>query len=529
MNKYLLFLVLLTAEWGYAQHISIIPYPAQVVREQGTCNVTPTFVIDDKVKAFGNEIRVFNASVQEQFAFTFKSSSGKNRSNLIELIEVNQHHPEAYRLIITSSKIRIEGSRTGVFYGLQSLLQLMAGTADTKTNTFALPAVVITDKPAYAWRGMHLDVCRHFFTKEEVMRYLDYLALYKLNTFHWHLTEDQGWRIAITKYPKLTTVGAHRAGTIIGKYAKDAPSDNIPHGGFYTQDDIREVVAYASARHITIVPEIEMPGHALAALSAYPEFSCTGGPFTPAITWGVFDDVFCAGNDAVFSFLEDVLREVIALFPGKFIHVGGDECPKTRWKSCARCQQRIRQENLKDEHELQSYFITRMERFLNSQGRQLIGWDEILEGGLAPYAAVMSWRGESGGIEAARQRHPVVMSPGKPCYFDHYQSADISQEPLAIGGYNPLKEVYAYVPTPALLAADEARYILGAQGNVWTEYMKDFRQVQYMALPRMCALAETLWTPAASKNYSHFIQRLKQHTPLLDKKKVNYARHFLTE
>lgn len=507
--------------------LSIIPQPASVVVQEGSLAVTSGFKIIDTDKQFENEIGIFNKQLNKAFGFSLKSTNKSSNKSIKLILNKALAHPEAYLLEINSSGITISGESAGIFYGLQSLYQLMVNNRELNTSKTTLPLVVIEDQPSFQWRGMHLDVCRHFFNKQEVMKYLDYLALHKLNNFHWHLTEDQGWRIEIKKYPLLTTIGSKRSGTIVGPYSTTAPSDNIPHGGFYTQDDIREVIAYATARHITIVPEIEMPGHALAALSAYPDLSCTGGPFQSAITWGVFDDVFCAGKDETFTFLEDVLAEVIDLFPGKYIHIGGDECPKTRWKTCKLCQQRLSTENLKDEHDLQSYFITRIEKFVNSKGRQIIGWDEILEGGLAPNASVMSWRGTEGGIAAARLKHPVVMSPGQPCYFDHYQVKEKDQEPLAFGGYNPLEAVYAYNPMPTELRSEEQKYILGAQGNLWTEYIPDFKQVEYMALPRMCALAETLWTSPDLKNYNSFLLRLQKHVRVLDVEKANYAKHFL--
>lgn len=508
------------------QAVNIIPQPLSVVVEDGKLMLNEDFKIVDKAKLFTNEISIFNDQLKKAFDFSFKTAKKSKQS--IQLVFDDQlAHPEAYTLTITTKGITITGKPAGVFYALQSLYQLMVNTREAQQKIFALPVLRIQDQPTFQWRGMHLDVSRHFFNKAEVMRYLDYLALHKLNNFHWHLTDDQGWRIEIKKYPLLTSIGSKRSGTIIGPYSTTAPSDNIPHGGFYTQEDIREVIAYATARHITIVPEIEMPGHALAALSAYPELSCKGGTFQSAITWGVFDDVFCAGKDETFTFLENVLAEVIDLFPGKYIHIGGDECPKTRWKTCNLCQQRISAHNLKDEHDLQSYFITRIEKFVNSKGRQIIGWDEILEGGLAPNASVMSWRGTEGGIAAARLKHPAVMSPGQPCYFDHYQVKEKENEPLAFGGYNSLEAVYTYNPMPTELTVEEQQYILGAQGNLWTEYVPDFKQVEYMALPRMCALAETLWTKPEQKNYNAFLTRLRNHARLLDVEKANYAKHFL--
>lgn len=510
------------------QDINLIPQPISVISQPGNLTISRDFKIVDQDNTFSNEINVFNKQINKALGFTFKTSTKAKAKKTIRLVMDNSTaHPEAYTLNITASDITISGKTAGVFYGLQSLYQLMVNNQELITKKITLPMVAIKDQPSFQWRGMHLDVSRHFFSKEEVMRYLDYLALHKLNTFHWHLTDDQGWRIEIKKYPLLTTIGSKRSGTIIGPYSTTAPSDNIPYGGFYTQADIREVVAYAKSLHITVVPEIEMPGHALAALSAYPALACTDSTFLAAITWGVFDDVFCAGKDETFTFLENVLAEVIDLFPGNYIHVGGDECPKTRWKECKRCQQRIISHHLKDEHDLQSYFITRIEKFVNSKGRQIIGWDEILEGGLAPNASVMSWRGTDGGIAAARLKHPVVMSPGQPCYFDHYQVKEKEKEPLAFGGYNSLEAVYDYNPMPTELNQEEQQYVLGAQANLWTEYIPDFKQVEYMALPRMCALAETLWTNSNQKDYNAFILRLQKHTRVLDVEKANYAKHFL--
>ncbi len=427
--------------------------------------------------------------------------------------------PEWYQLTIRPNDIEVMApSAEGLYRGSRTLVQLL----EQGRSSGALPCLTITDHPRFPWRGMHLDVCRHFFGVDFVKQYIDLLARYKMNTFHWHLTEDQGWRIEIKKYPKLTEVGAWRKGSQIGPYAAQT-FDTLHYGGFYTQDEIREVVAYAAARHITIVPEIEMPGHAMAALASYPHLGCTGGPYEVQRGWGVFDDVFCAGNDSVFTFLEDVLSEVMELFPGEYIHIGGDECPKTRWKECAKCQARMQAERLKDEHELQSYFIQRIERFVNSKGRKIIGWDEILEGGLAPNAAVMSWRGTEGGIAAAKAGHYAVMSPGSHCYFDHYQG-DPANEPVAIGGYTTVQKVYSYEPIPEALSAAEAQYILGAQGNVWTEYILTPEHVEYMAVPRMPALAEVLWTPKDMRDETDFIRRLEAEFPRLEEMGVNASK-----
>lgn len=444
----------------------------------------------------------------------------------------SQYDQESYEIKITTKGIAIKSyGSAGAFYAVQTLMQMLPVS---KSDHLKIPCVQIFDAPRYKYRGMHLDCCRHFFTKDEVKKYIDYLAMYKMNTFHWHLTDDQGWRIEIKKYPLLTQIGSQRKETIIGKPVdskgkplKDIRYDGKPYGGYYTQEDIKEVVAYAEKRHITIVPEIEMPGHALAALASYPRFSCTGGPFETYTSWGVADDVYCAGNDSTFLFLEDVLTEVMDLFPGKYIHIGGDECPKVRWAKCPKCQKRIKDEHLKNEEELQSYFITRIEKFINEKGRRVIGWDEILEGGLAPNATVMSWRGVKGGIEAAKMNHFVIMTPGRPCYFDHYQSKDRANEPMAIGGYNPVDSVYSYEPTPSSLSDREKQFILGAQGNVWTEYITNFKQVEYMAIPRMSALSEVLWSKPENRNVEKFKARLKLHALLLDRMNVNYAKHFI--
>ena len=412
--------------------------------------------------------------------------------------------PEWYSLSVTAKTITINAvEEAGLFRGSRTLIQLL----QQGRTTGSLSCLTISDHPRFPWRGMHLDVCRHFFPVEFVKKYIDLLARYKMNSFHWHLTEDQGWRMEIKSHPKLTEVGAWRKGSQVGPYSR-REYDSIPYGGFYTQDEIREVVAYAAARHINVVPEIELPGHAMAALAAYPHLGCTGGPYEVQKGWGVFEDVFCAGNDSTFDMLEDVLVEVMELFPSPYIHIGGDECPKEAWKSCSKCQARKKAEGLKDEHELQSWFIQRIEKFVNAKGRKIIGWDEILEGGLAPNAAVMSY---------------AVMSPGSHCYFDHYQG-DPANEPLAIGGYTTVQKVYSYEPIPAELKPEEHQYILGAQGNVWTEYILTPEHVEYMAVPRMLALAEVLWTPKEKRNEADFIARLEREFPMLETMKVNASK-----
>ncbi len=431
---------------------------------------------------------------------------------------------EGYSLSVSPFEVSIRAKTgAGAFYAVQTLRQLMPTEAESgKTASLSIPCVEITDAPRFGYRGMHLDVGRHFFGVDDVKKYIDLLALHKFNRFHWHLTEDQGWRIEIKKYPRLQEVASCRPETLIGHY-NDNPQkfDGKKYCGYYTQEEAREIVRYAAERFIMVIPEIEMPGHAQAAIAAYPELGCTGKPVNVFTKWGVSEDVFCP-NEATFKFLEEVLTEVMDIFPSKYIHIGGDECPKTQWEQSKFCQELIRKNKLKDAHGLQSYFIQRMEKFLNSKGRSIIGWDEILEGGLAPNAAVMSWRGTAGGVEAAKQRHDVIMTPTDFCYLDYYQSQDPG-EPLAIGGYLPLDKVYGYEPIPAELTAEEAKHILGVQGNVWTEYIPDLKKLEYMAFPRACALAEIGWSPKESKNYDDFVSRLAPHLKRLKAMGVNAA------
>ena len=436
---------------------------------------------------------------------------------------------EGYQLKITADKILISAkSQKGAFYAFQSLRQLLPVDFE-KPNTsnetqIAIQCLEIIDAPQFKYRGMHLDVGRHFFSVDFIKKYINLMSMLKMNTFHWHLTEDQGWRIEIKKYPKLQEIAAFRNETLLGHYS-DQPHvfDGKKYGGFYTQEEIKEVVKYASERQITIIPEIEMPGHSQAAIAAYPELGCTSKPLEVATKWGVFEEIYCP-KESTFKFLEDVIDEVAELFPGKYIHIGGDEAPKTRWKECAHCQKLIKKEGLKDEHELQSYFITRMEKYINSKGKQIIGWDEILEGGLAPNATVMSWRGTNGAVAAAKEKHNVILTPNSHCYFDHYQSNN-ENEPLAIGGFLPLEKVYSFNPIPEELTKEETKYVLGAQGNVWTEYIPTTQKLEYMAFPRAIALAEVVWSSSKNKNYSDFINRLEPFNKRLDLLNVNYANH----
>ncbi len=513
-------LVLIIAFWSCKQEtpdVRIIPQPAML-------SIDPQMVRLPSVKAIyvsshDTALATAAAYLCEKLHYSVVNVEGKNPGHCIYLelappaAGVN---PESYTLVTSKEGVTIHGnSARGVFYGIQTLMQLLppevfGGNGLLKNSGIKIPKVSIQDEPRYKWRGMHLDVGRHIYSVEFIKKYIDMLAMHKMNVFHWHLTEDQGWRIEIKKYPKLTEIGSIR---------KNA--DGTTYGGFYTQAQIKEVVAYAASRFIDVMPEIEMPGHSVAALAAYPELSCTGGPFQVRTAWGVSEDVYCAGKESTFNFVQDVLTEVISLFPFKYLHIGGDECPKDRWAKCPDCQKRMKTEGLKNEMELQSYFIRRIEKFLVSKNRSLVGWDEILEGGLAPEATVMSWRGEAGGIEAAHQGHDVIMSPTTYCYFDFYQG-DRRFEPKAIGGFLSLEKVYSYDPTPAELNIEEAKHVLGAQGNVWTEYIPDEKQVEYMALPRMSALAEVVWTPKPLRDYEKFLFRMERQYQRFDAMKINY-------
>jgi hexosaminidase len=432
---------------------------------------------------------------------------------------------EGYVLDVTPERVSIRAATdAGLFYGAETLRQLLPPAVFSSSRQerveWTVPAVHIEDHPRFSWRGAHLDVSRHFMPKEFVLRFLDLLAIHKLNTFHWHLTDDQGWRIEIRKYPLLTKVGGFRAETRLGHELRPRGFDGQPHGGFYTQKDIREVVAYAAARHINVVPEIEMPGHAQAAIAAYPRLGVTGKPLAVWTRWGINPNIFNPSEETI-HFLQDVLTEVLELFPGRFIHIGGDEAIKEQWKASPEVQARIRQLGLKDEHEMQSYVVKRMDEFLTARGRRLVGWDEILDGGLAPGATVMSWRGVQGGIDAAKAGHDVVMAPGTHTYLDHYQSLDPG-EPLAIGHLLPLETVYDFEPVPPSITPAEAHHVLGTQAQIWTEYLASPGYVEYMAYPRLTALAEVAWTPAERKNYGDFLSRLSVHVQRLENLGVNY-------
>ena len=500
---------------------SIIPKPSLMELRDGSFYLTSDTIITTP-ESFRSAAELLARPLRKASGFSFPCQEAIQpaQSKAIHVKQAAANSSlglEGYELEVASENIVLTaGSLQGVFHGCQTFLQLfpvtIEGVAIQPTTSWKIPQLFIRDLPRFSWRGMHLDVGRHFMPKVFIKKYIDLLAHYKLNVFHWHLTEDQGWRIEVKAFPKLTQIGAWRQ------------EQGKTYGGFYTRDDVREVVEYAGERGVTVVPEIEMPGHAMAALAAYPELSCSGGPFEAPATWGIFDDVFCAGNERSFQFLEAVLEEVLELFPGPYIHIGGDECPKTRWKVCPKCQERIAAEALKDENELQSYFIKRIEKFLQPHHRKLVGWDEILEGGLAPGATVMSWRGMQGGVKAAELGHDVVMTPQAHCYFDHYQSPDRQNEPQAFDGYLPLENVYAFEPIPPEISAEQAKHVLGGQGNLWTEYIPTTKQAEYMLLPRMCALAETLWSKKEHRDLQDFLKRLSTHYKRFDAIGVNYRR-----
>ena len=523
----------------YSQ-LNIIPQPAEMNLGKGTHSFkTPLQIVYDEPAKRSAE---FLADYLKRF-YNVNSkltpSSGPGRDVYYIMLKIGGTSKKSEYELKIDKRLSISGDEEGVFYGVQTLIQMLP--PHVSNNQIEFPYVTIKDYPRFGYRGMHLDCGRNFMSVDFIKKYIDYLAFHKMNYFHWHLTEDQGWRIEIKKYPRLTEVGAWRNGTIIGRHP-GMGNDNKKAGGFYTQDQIKEIVKYADDRYITVIPEIEMPGHGSAAIAAYPSLSCfpdeptknyfpkngkwagdsTGKQVQQA--WGVYSDVFCAGKEETFKFLQDVIDEVVQLFPTKYIHVGADECPKSNWKRCPNCQKIIKDNNLKDEHELQSYFIQRMEKYINSKGKTLIGWDEILEGGLAPNAVVMSWRGEAGGIEAAKQKHQVIMTPTTYVYLDYSQSEN--EDSVVIGGNLPVEKVYSYDPVPKELNEEQAKYIMGAQGNVWSEYMNNPRKVEYMIFPRLTALSEVLWSPKEKKNWDDFEKRLQAQFKRYDLWKANYSRAY---
>lgn len=509
----------------------VVPMPLEINTTQQA-----SFLLKSGVTVYypaGNEKMQRNAEflasyVKAQTGIELQVQAGEGgKGGIVLQLGLANDNPEAYQLKVDASQVVISSpSEAGVFYGIQTLRKAVDVAEGSNVE---LPAVEINDQPRFGYRGMMLDVGRHFFSMDEIKTYIDMMALHNINRFHWHLSEDQGWRIEIKKYPKLTEIGSMRKETVIGH--NSGKYDGKPYGGFYTQEQAKEIVAYAAERYITVIPEIDLPGHMQAALAAYPELGCTGGPYEVWTQWGVSDNVLCAGNDQTIQFIKDILAEIVEIFPSEYIHVGGDECPKVKWSTCPKCQARIKALGLKSdnkhtkEERLQSYVIHEAEEFLNSKGRKMIGWDETLEGGLAPNATVMSWRGEAGGIEAAKQHHDVVMTPNTYLYFDYYQSKDTETEPMAIGGYLPIERVYSYEPMPKSLSPEEQKYIVGVQANLWTEYIPDFKQVQYMVLPRMAALCESQWCAPEKKNYEAFLQRVSRLVNIYAKNGWNYATH----
>ena len=517
-------------------NFQVIPLPQEVVTHQEeTFNLSSATMI---LYPEGNDLLKRNAEFLTDYVkdalgkeLTINPFNPQDTPKNAILLGINDaiEQEEGYELKVTPQLVTIQGKTpNGVFHGIQTLRKAIPVTTNS-LGSATLPGVEIKDYPRFGYRGMHLDICRHFFPVEFVKKYIDLLALHNMNTFHWHLTDDQGWRIEIKKYPKLTEIGSIRSGTVIGHNSDKF--DGQPHSGFYSQDEIKDVIAYAKERYITIIPEIDLPGHMVAALTSYPELGCTGGPYEVEKSWGVFDDVICIGNEKSMQFLEDVLSEVIELFPSEYIHIGGDEAPRTRWEKCPKCQARIQSEGLKAderhtaEDRLQSYCMARIEKYLNNKGHRIIGWDEILEGDVAPNATVMSWRGTQGGIEAAKLGHDVIMTPNTYLYFDYYQTADTEGEPDAIGGCLPIEHVYSLEPVPTELNEIEKKHIIGVQANLWTEYIATTQQVEYMVLPRMAALAEIQWTMPEKKDFNNFAQRLPRLMEIYQGMGYNYGKH----
>ena len=524
---------LTTSVQAQTARYDIVPLPRNIALQQA-----PGFVLSEKTAivyadGLAREAQFLKEYVEEmtqlQLSVRPYAKKGDAKGNIVlsmaapakkkPLVEPNE---EAYTLTVSAKGVQLSGQTTAaVFRGIQTLRKSLPVIRDSEAATqVALPAVVIQDEPRFAYRGMHLDCSRHFFPIDFVKKYIDLIALHGMNKFHWHLTDDQGWRFEVKKYPKLTTIGGWRTGTVVGR---NTPiDDGIRHGGFYTQEECRDIVRYAAERHITVIPEIDMPGHMVAALAAYPEFGCTGGPYEVEHKWGVFADVLCPGKEQTFRFVEDVLAEVIDVFPSEYIHIGGDECPRDRWKKCELCQKRIQQEGLQAEGKqsaedhLQGYFTKRVEQFLHTKGKRLIGWDELLGCNVDNTSTIMSWRGAEPGAKAAKLGHDVIMTPNKPMYFDHYQTDKRDGEPLSIGGNSPSEAVYAFEPVAADLSPEEAKHILGVQANVWAEYIYSTQHVEYQILPRMAALAEVQWLQPEQKNFEAFRERATRLKALYD-------------
>jgi hexosaminidase len=529
MKKIISLLIIACPMFSMAQQAGIIPQPVSIQFNEGNFIIegNTSMRFDANNKDLAAAARFFRSCIQSVSVFTLPFNVKKGKAIELHLAKTEELGDEGYILHVTPNSITITANKkAGIIYAFQTILQTLPAI---RTNaTLSIPAMQVKDYPRFQWRGMHLDVSRHFFSPCLVKEYINLMATYKMNTFHWHLTDDQGWRIEIKKYPKLTTVGAWRVDQtdkVWGDRPQAKEGEPATYGGYYTQEQIKDIIRYAADRNITIVPELDVPGHSAAAIAAYPYLSCTQQSQLP-MTGGNYTDVssnLCPGNDSVFTFLQNVYTEVINLFPSKYIHIGGDEVDKTSWKHCPKCQARIKALGLKNEEELQSYFIKRLEKFIVGKKRKMIGWDEILEGGLAPEATVMSWRGEAGGIAAAKMKHKVVMTPGSPVYFDQYQG-DPKTEPLAIGGFNTLKKVYVYEPVPSELNQQQANFVLGAQANLWAEYITTPSHVEYMVLPRMLALAEVVWSPKENRNWESFNERVQSQFRVFDQKGLQYSK-----
>ena len=501
--------------------VGIMPFPAKYELGSGTFTVSGTTAIVCKCDEEKNASKFLIEGLKEKNNIVLSEKESETNVIILSIDSAASTGDEGYKLIIGEQKVELTASaQAGLFYGVQSLLQLCTGK-----DQAVIKSMTIEDKPAFKWRGLMLDVARHFFTIDEVKKVIDQMAAIKMNKLHMHLVDDQGWRIEIKKYPKLTEVGGWRIADSVEvwNYSVEPAEEGKPkYGGFYTQEELKGLIEYAAQRQIEIIPEIEMPGHSTAAIFSYPELSCKGKPWKRGGEQSFeFSDPLCAGNDKVFEIFEDIITEVAALFPSKYIHVGGDECKKDPWKECPKCKARMKKENLKNVEELQSYFIKRMEKVIMSKGKKLIGWDEILEGGLAPEATVMSWRGVQGGIAAARENHDVIMTPTSFCYFDYYQGSSMT-EPKAIGGFLPLSKVYSFSPVPDSLEADKHHFVMGGQANLWTEHIFNNEQFEYMIFPRLMAMAEALWTPSDKKNYEDFLLRLPERLTFLAAKGVNF-------
>ena len=509
---------------------NVVPLPKSVVMAKGLpFNLTnaTTIVYEGTNPEMKRNARFLSEYIQQASGIktAVLDKRDKKAAAIVLTIDPKVAGAEAYRLSVNNKQVTIAASTpAGVFYGIQTLRKSLP--VQTTGEAITLPAVTVADAPRFGYRGMMLDCARHFFPLSFVKKFIDILAMHNMNVFHWHLTEDQGWRLEIKSHPELTAKSSMRSGTVIGHNA--TVDDSIPHGGFYTQQEAREIVEYARQRHITVIPEIDMPGHMLAALAAYPELGCTGGPYEVGHRWGVYKDVLCLGKESTYKFVQDVIDEVVDIFPAKYFHIGGDESPTVMWEKCPKCLQKAKDGNTDIKH-LQQYFTNRVEKYLNGKGKSIIGWDEILEGKINQSATIMSWRGVEPGLKAAKQGHDVIMTPSSHVYFDHYQTKDTKHEPDAIGGCSPVEKVYSYEPLPDTLSAEAKNRIKGVQANLWTEYIPFTTQAEYMVLPRMAALAEVQWTPVAKKNFDDFSKRALRLSDLYDRYGYQYARHLWKE